>query len=235
MGKIVITGASSGIGLAIAKRLASLGKPMILQYRKNVEQLSDAVPDATLVKVDFSDLKAVEDFAASLDDVEILVNAAAVTETGLLPTLETGSIEKMISVNILATTLLCRAVLPRMCLKRKGVIVNISSVTAQKVYRGQSVYGGTKAYIETLSKGIAAECSKKGVRCNCVAPGSILSGTMEKLVISTAGTDLKGVNASDRFGTPDDVAAAVEFLCSDNSNYINGAVLAVNGGFWLGI
>ncbi|MCQ2171945.1 MAG: SDR family oxidoreductase [Bacteroidales bacterium] len=235
MGKIVITGASSGIGLAIAKRLASLGKPMILQYRKNVEQLSDAVPDATLVKVDFSDLKAVEDFAASLDDVEILVNAAAVTETGLLPTLETESIEKMISVNILATTLLCRAVLPRMCLKRKGVIVNISSVTAQKVYRGQSVYGGTKAYIETLSKGIAAECSKKGVRCNCVAPGSILSGTMEKLVISTAGTDLKGVNASDRFGTPDDVAAAVEFLCSDNSNYINGAVLAVNGGFWLGI
>lgn len=235
MGKIVITGASSGIGLAIAKRLASLGKPMILQYRKNVEQLSDAVPDATLVKVDFSDLKAVEDFAASLDDVEILVNAAAVTETGLLPTLETESIEKMISVNILATTLLCRAVLPRMCLKRKGVIVNISSVTAQKVYRGQSVYGGTKAYVETLSKGIAAECSKKGVRCNCVAPGSILSGTMEKLVISTAGTDLKGVNASDRFGTPDDVAAAVEFLCSDNSNYINGAVLAVNGGFWLGI
>lgn len=235
MGKIVITGASSGIGLAIAKRLASLGKPMILQYRKNVEQLSDAVPDATLVKVDFSDLKAVEDFAASLDDVEILVNAAAVTETGLLPTLETESIEKMISVNILATTLLCRAVLPRMCLKRKGVIVNISSVTAQKVYRGQSVYGGTKAYIETLSKGIAAECSKKGVRCNCVAPGSILSGTMEKLVISTTGTDLKGVNASDRFGTPDDVAAAVEFLCSDNSNYINGAVLAVNGGFWLGI
>ncbi|MDO5321997.1 MAG: SDR family oxidoreductase [Bacteroidia bacterium] len=235
MGKIVITGASSGIGLAIAKRLASLGKPMILQYRKNVEQLSDAVPDATLVKVDFSDLKAVEDFAASLDDVEILVNAAAVTETGLLPTLETESIEKMISVNILATTLLCRAILPRMCLKRKGVIVNISSVTAQKVYRGQSVYGGTKAYIETLSKGIAAECSKKGVRCNCVAPGSILSGTMEKLVISTAGTDLKGVNASDRFGTPDDVAAAVEFLCSDNSNYINGAVLAVNGGFWLGI
>lgn len=235
MGKIVITGASSGIGLAIAKRLASLGKPMILQYRKNVEQLSDAVPDATLVKVDFSDLKAVEDFAASLDDVEILVNAAAVTETGLLPTLETESIEKMISVNILATTLLCRAVLPRMCLKRQGVIVNISSVTAQKVYRGQSVYGGTKAYIETLSKGIAAECSKKGVRCNCVAPGSILSGTMEKLVISTAGTDLKGVNASDRFGTPDDVAAAVEFLCSDNSNYINGAVLAVNGGFWLGI
>lgn len=235
MGKIVITGASSGIGLAIAKRLASLGKPMILQYRKNVEQLSDAVPDATLVKVDFSDLKAVEDFAASLDDVEILVNAAAVTETGLLPTLETESIEKMISVNILATTLLCRAVLPRMCLKRKGVIVNISSVTAQKVFRGQSVYGGTKAYIETLSKGIAAECSKKGVRCNCVAPGSILSGTMEKLVISTAGTDLKGINASDRFGTPDDVAAAVEFLCSDNSNYINGAVLAVNGGFWLGI
>lgn len=235
MGKIVITGASSGIGLAIAKRLASLGKPMILQYRKNVEQLSDAVPDATLVKVDFSDLKAVEDFAASLDDVEILVNAAAVTETGLLPTLETESIEKMISVNILATTLLCRAVLPRMCLKRKGVIVNISSVTAQKVFRGQSVYGGTKAYIETLSKGIAAECSKKGVRCNCVAPGSILSGTMEKLVISTAGTDLKGINASNRFGTPDDVAAAVEFLCSDNSNYINGAVLAVNGGFWLGI
>ena len=235
MGKIVITGASSDIGLAIASRLSSLGKPMVLQYRSNADKLSGFGPDATVVQADFSDRKAVEDFAASLQDVDILVNAAAATNTGLLPTLETDEIAQMLDVNMFATTMLCRAVIPQMCLRRNGIIVNISSVTAQKVFRGQSVYGGTKAYIEALTKGIAAECAKKGVRCNCVAPGSILSGSMEKLVIAASGTDLKGINASNRFGSPDDVAAAVEFLCSDKSKYINGSVLSVNGGYWLGI
>lgn len=235
MGKIVITGASSEIGLAISRRLSTLGKPMVLQYRSNAGALSEFEGVHTLACVDFSDLDAVREFAAGLGDVDILVNAAAVTQTGLLTTLEDSAIEKMMVVNVGAVTTLCKAVLPGMCYRRSGIVVNISSVTARKVYRGQSVYGGTKAYIETFTRGLAAECAKKGVRCNCVAPGSILSGSMEKLVISTGSEELKGVNASGRFGSPEDVASAVEFLCSDKSSYVNGSVIGVDGGFWLGI
>lgn len=234
MGKIVITGASSEIGVAITRRLSKFGMPMILQYRSNPSGLAE-FQNSELVRADFADKDEVRAFAASLDDVEILVNAAAATDTGLLAALEDDAIDRMVAVNVLATTHLCKTVIPQMCFRRKGIIVNISSVTAQKVYRGQSVYGGTKAYIEAFTKGLAAEYAKKGIRCNCVAPGSILSGSMEKLVISTSGTDLKGINASNRFGEPVDVASAVGFLCSEDSRYINGSVISVNGGYWLGI
>ena len=204
MGRIVITGASSDIGLAIARRLAALGTPMLLHCRSHADRFAGI--DAEIVRADFSDRRELERFIAQLGEVDILV-----------------------------TTLLCRAVVPGMCLRRRGVIVNLSSVTASRVFRGQTVYGGTKAYIEAFTKGLAAEYAKKGVRCNCVAPGSIDSGSLQKLLIATGSDTLKDINASARFGTPEDVAAAVAFLCSDESRYINGAVLHVDGGYWLGL
>ncbi|MBQ3812472.1 MAG: SDR family oxidoreductase [Bacteroidales bacterium] len=231
MGKIVITGASSEIGLAIARRLSSFGKPMLLQFNSH----APAFDGAELVQADFARREDMKRFISALDDVEILVNAAALTLTDLLPQMEDEEIERMLQVNVLAATLLCKAVIPRMCLKRKGIIVNLSSVTANKVYRGQSVYGGSKAYLEAFTKGLAAEYAKKGLRCNCVAPGSINSGSMQKLIIQTGRDDLQEVNASHTFGTPEDVAAAVAFLCSEDSRYINGTVLHVDGGYWLGL
>lgn len=233
MGKIVITGASSDIGLAIARRLSTLGKPMLLHCRSNVDRLSGI--EAEIIRADFADMEELRRFIASLDDVEILVNAAADTQTGLLPQLEDDAIERMLTVNVMATTLICKAVIPQMCMHRRGIIVNISSITASRVFRGQSVYGGTKAYVEAFTKGIAAEYAKKGVRCNCVAPGSIDSGSLQKLIVSTGSNTLKDINASARFGSPEDVAAAVAFLCSDESRYMNGSVLHVDGGYWIGI
>lgn len=233
MGKIVITGASSDIGLAIARRLSASGKPLLLQYRSHADRLAGL--DAEIVRADFADREDLGRFIAMLQDVEVLVNAAADTQTGLLPQLEAADIDRMLAVNVSAMTLLCRAVIPQMCLRRSGIIVNLSSVTASRVFRGQSVYGGTKAYIETFTRGIAAEFAKKGLRCNCVAPGSIDSGSLQKLIISTGSDVLRDVNASARFGTPEDVAAAVAFLCSEESRYINGTVLHVDGGYWLGL
>lgn len=233
MGTIVITGASSEIGRATALRLRSLGLPLVLQYNHHRPELD--LPDVELVQADFSDPGSVERFIAGLKDVEILVNAAAETHTALLPQLEEEEIARMVSVNILALTRLCRAVIPGMCLRRRGVIVNISSVTASRLYRGQSVYGGTKAYVEAFTKGLAAECAKKGVRCNCVAPGGIESGSFRKVLIQTGSDAVKDSNASGRFGSAEDVAAAVAFLCSDDSKYVNGSVLRVDGGFWLGL
>lgn len=206
---------------------------MLLHCRSHADRFAGI--DAEIVRADFSDRGDIERFIGQLGEVDILVNAAAETQTALLPQLEDADIERMLTTNILATTLLCKAVVPGMCLRRKGVIINLSSVTASRVFRGQTVYGGTKAYIETFTKGLAAEYAKKGVRCNCVAPGSIDSGSLQKLLITTGSDALKDINASARFGAPEDVAAAVAFLCSDESRYINGAVLHVDGGYWLGL
>lgn len=233
MGRIVITGASSDIGLAIARRLAESGKPMLLQFRSHPERLEGI--DAEVIRADFADPDELSRFIDRLDDIEILVNAAADTQTGLLPQLDDADIDRMLAVNIRAATLICRAVIPRMCIRRHGIIVNISSVTASRLYKGQSVYGGTKAYVEAFSKGIAAEYAKKGVRCNCVAPGSIDSGSLQKLIVRTGSDTLKDINASAGFGTPEDVASAVAFLCSDESRYINGSVIHVDGGYWIGL
>lgn len=234
MGKIVITGASSEIGLAITRRLAALGKPMLLQYRSHPEVLEGI--EAEKIKADFSVESELQAFIGRLTDTDILVNAAAATYASLLPQLSEEEILKMLQVNAYATTLLCRAVIPPMCLRRKGIIVNISSVTASKAYRGQGVYGGTKAYIETLTRSLAAEYAKKGLRFNCVAPGSIDSGHLHGLVEATAGRDdVLKANASGSLGTPEDVAAAVAWLCSDESRFVNGSVLRVDGGHWLGI
>lgn len=234
MGKIVITGASSEIGFAIASRLSESGKPMLLHCNRNQAKLASFGPETEIVQADFSDRKQLTAFIERLNDVEILVNAAACTDAMLLPQLEDVSIERMIAVNVLATTLICKAVIVPMCLKRKGIIVNLSSVTASKVFRGHSVYGGTKAYIEVLTKSLAAEYSKKGIRCNCVAPGTIDSGSMRQFVLQDH-KDLKMANASGTFGTPEDVAAAVAFLCSDESRYITGTVLHVDGGHMIGL
>ena len=235
MGKIVITGASSAIGWEIAKALSVINKPMLLHgNKKNELPLTELSSVAEFVTADFSSSLELEEFIARLSDVDILINAAAYTVTELIPQTSDESIDKMVAVNISALVKICKAVIPSMCIKRSGIIVNISSSTASKVYRGQSIYAGTKAFAETFSKAIAAEFGKKGIRCNCVAPGAINTGSLE-LLTHIAGDLLKQVNAANRFGEPQDVANAVAFLCRDENSYINGSVLNVDGGHWMGI
>lgn len=235
MGKIVITGASSAIGWEITKALSVMNKPMLLHGNKIKElPLAELSSEAEFVTADFSSSFELEEFIARFSDVDILINAAAYTVTELLPQTSDESLDKMVAVNINALVKICKAVIPSMCIKRSGIIVNISSATASKVYRGQSIYAGTKAFAETFSKAISAEYGRKGIRCNCVAPGAINTGTL-KLLTNIAGDLLKQLNAANRLGEPKDVANAVAFLCRDENTYINGSVLHVDGGHWLGI
>lgn len=235
MGKIVITGASSAIGWAIAQELAKLNKPMLLHRNRNKDlPLSELSADAEVITADFSSPDDLNRFIDKLGDTDILVNAAAYTVTELIPQTSDESIEKMVAVNITALSKICKAVIPQMCIKRNGVIINISSATASKVYRGQGIYAGTKAFAETFSKAIAAEYGRKGIRCNCVAPGAIKTGTLS-LLSNIAEDQVKQVNAENKLGTPRDVAAAVFFLCREENSFINGTVLHVDGGHWMGI
>lgn len=240
--KVVITGASSEIGLAIYNELtdAKTGDYFILQCLTNpvaLEPILLQLPEGgrcEICKVDFQDEKALNAFLQRIRDTDILVNAAAVTVTGTLPQLELEMIHRMIRVNIEALTRLCAAVIPGMAAKRRGCIVNISSITASRGNRGQSVYAGTKGYVESFTRSLAAEYGARGIRVNCVAPGPINSGKLEEL-LEYAPDEVKKSIVSNRLGEPADVANLVGFLCSEKAAFINGKIIGVDGGFMRGV
>ena len=238
MRKILITGASSQIGAAIAGKVVMEGDHVILQHFRN---RTPCLPlkerfgvNCNLVSVDFSDRGALEVFCRNLGEVDTVVNVAAATVTGLLPTLTDADLQRMLEVNIMATIMICRAVLPAMVNRRGGCIVNISSVAATRANRGQSVYAGTKGFIESFTRAMAAEYGSRGIRINCVAPGPIEAGSLREL-LSLAPEEVKQSIAGNRLGTPGDVATAVAFLCDPGASFINGQTLHVDGGFMKGV
>jgi 3-oxoacyl-[acyl-carrier protein] reductase len=238
MHKILITGASSQIGAAIAGKVVMQGDHVILQYFRNQtlclslkEQFGE---NCDLVSVDFSDKGALEGFCKNLGEVDTVINAAAVTGMGLLPALTDTDILRMLEVNILGTVMICRAVIPAMVHRRAGCIVNISSVAATRGNRGQSVYAGTKGFVESFTRAMAAEYGSRGIRINCVAPGPIEAGSLLEL-LSLAPEEVKQSIAGNRLGTPRDVATAVAFLCDPGACFINGQTLHVDGGFMKGV
>jgi 3-oxoacyl-[acyl-carrier protein] reductase len=236
--RIVITGASSKIGQAIFKQLVKKDDQVILQCFKNYNtclQLKKTFKGiCNIITSDFNDPESVDDFSGQLGDVDTLINTAASTITGLLPHLKDEDMNRMINVNNSALVKICRAVIPGMVARRKGCIVNISSVAAIRGNRGQAVYAGTKGFIEAFSRSLAAEYGAKGIRINCVAPGPIDAGSLKEL-LSYAPEEVKQSTASGRLGEPEDVAAVVAFLCSDGAKYINGRCIPVDGGFMRGI
>lgn len=231
---VVITGASSGIGRAIADRFAQDGRPLVLQGNRNVEALAPLAGCAEIVRCDLRDPAQVDEFCRSIEGALTVVHAASVVGTDLLSELSDERIEEMLSVNVLAWVKLCRAVVRPMMRARKGCLVAISSVTARRATRGQSVYAGTKAFQEGFVRGLAAEVAARGVRVNAVAPGPIDSGSLKGL-LAEAPDEIKASLACGRLGTPQDVAEAVHWLCSDASKFIHGQVLSVDGGFQRGV
>ena len=236
--RIVITGASSLIGQAIARRLIAKEDGVVLQCFRNSEacgSLAEAAGGSCeIAAADFSKPEELDRFCAMLGEVDILVNAAACTRTELLPNLNDDDISRMISVNIRALVSICRSVVPSMMVRRKGVIVNISSVAASRGNRGQTVYAGTKGFVEAFTRSLAAEYGGRGIRANCVAPGAIDAGSLKEL-LSYAGDTVKKSTAAQRLGTPEDVAAAVAYLCGPEASFVNGACINVDGGFMAGV
>lgn len=236
--RIVVTGASSQIGRAIAEKLAAPDAHLLLHcFRNEAALASSAAPLAgtrEIVTADFTDPQALDRFCRKLGAVDVLVNAAACTRAALLPDLSDGDIAQMISVNITALAKICRAVVPAMLVKRAGVIINVSSIAALRGNRGQTVYAGTKGFTEAFTRSLAAEYGGRGIRANCVAPGAIEAGSLKEL-LSYAGEEVRKSTAAGRLGTPHDVAAAVAFLCGPDAAFINGATLPVAGGCMAGI
>lgn len=235
--KIVITGASSAIGQAIARKLAQPGDTLVLHGVKNTAACPDLSEMGVRCEVrtaDFRDSAQLQTFCESLGEVDVLVNGAACTYAELLPNLEDWQVDAMLEVNVRALIQVCRAVLPAMMARRRGAIVNLSSVAAGRGNRGQSVYAGTKGFVESFTRSLAAEYGKRGVRVNAVAPGAIEAGNLMPL-LDYAGDAVKQATVAGRLGSPEDVAVAVAFLCSEGAGFINGKCLAVDGGFCQGV
>ncbi|MBR7158291.1 MAG: 3-oxoacyl-[Alphaproteobacteria bacterium] len=236
-GKIaLVTGATGGIGGAVAKTLHSLGAEIIATGRKEeaLAKLADELGSRVHVLVgdlgnkDAAD-KLVADAEAVAGKIDILVNNAGLTRDGLFIRMKDEDWQKVLDVNLTAAFLLSRAAVRGMMKRRMGRIINISSIVGAIGNAGQANYAASKAGLIAMSKCLAQEIAARNVTVNCVAPGFIET-PMTDAIPEEARNALIAKIPMDRLGTPEDVANAVAFLASDEAAYITGQVIHVNGG-----
>ena len=231
----LITGASGGIGGAVARALHAAGAQVALSgtreapLRALAEELGAR---AHVIVANLSDPESIEALAksalAEMGAVDILVNNAGITQDNLFMRMSDSEWQSVIDVNLGATFRLCRGVLRPMMKARWGRIVNITSVVGSTGNPGQANYAAAKAGIVGMSKSLAHEVASRGITVNCVAPGFITTAMTDKLTDDQKSKILTQVPAG-RMGTPEEIAAAVVYLASAEAGYMTGATLHVNG------
>jgi 3-oxoacyl-[acyl-carrier protein] reductase len=229
--RALVTGASKGIGLAIAEELAGAGAEVVLGYRTGkdgAEALAREI-DGRAVQADVSSAEEAARLVEEAGDLDILVNNAGLTRDGLLARMPDDDWRTVIETNLSSVFYTCRAVCRPMMKKRAGSIVNISSIVGIHGNWGQTNYGASKAGIIGFTKSLARELGSRGVRANVVAPGYVRSQLTDVLP-EEATAAMLGNTPLGRLGEPKDVAGAVRFLCSDEASFITGDVLLVDGG-----
>jgi 3-oxoacyl-[acyl-carrier protein] reductase len=227
----LVTGASKGIGRAIATELSAAGASVVLSYRTGADEAQALASeiDARAVEADVSDPASAQALVEEAGDVDILVNNAGVTRDGLLVRMSDDDWRTVIDTNLASCFYTCRAAARGMMKKRAGTVVNISSIVGLHGNWGQTNYAASKAGIIGFTKSLARELGSRNVRANVVVPGYVKTQLTD--VLSEEATSLMLQNTPlGRLGDAEDVAGAVRFLCSDEASFITGAVLLVDGG-----
>jgi 3-oxoacyl-[acyl-carrier protein] reductase len=232
----LITGASGGIGAAIARALHEAGAGVALSGTREepLEALRGELGErAHVVPCDLNDPASVDALpkqaAEAMGSVDILINNAGITRDNLMMRMSDDEWLAVIEVNLNSTFRLSRAVLRGMMKARWGRIINITSVVAQAGNPGQANYAAAKAAVAGMSRSLAQEVASRGITVNCIAPGLVETAMTAKLTEEQLGKILAGVPAG-RMGRPQEIAAAALYLASDEAAYVTGATLAINGG-----
>jgi 3-oxoacyl-[acyl-carrier protein] reductase len=236
----IVTGASRGIGRAVARTLASAGASVVAGARgenaaETVQEITAAGGSAIAVPLDVTDDASITALVAkatsTFGKVDILINNAGITRDTLMLRMKRDDWDAVIATNLTGAFTCTQAVLKGMVKQRYGRIVTISSVVGQSGNAGQANYAASKAGLIGFSKALAREVASRNITVNVVAPG-LIDTDMTRAITDAAQQDWAASIPLGRLGTPDDIAAAVCFLASDAASYITGHVLAVNGGMY---
>jgi len=227
----LVTGASRGIGRAIASELARAGASVVVGYRSGKDEAESLAAEigGRAVQADVSDADEAKHLVEEAGDLDILVNNAGLTRDGLLARMSDDDWRTVIETNLSSVFYTCRAACRPMMKKRAGSIVNVSSIVGVHGNWGQTNYGASKAGIIGFTKSLARELGSRNVRANVVAPGYVKTQLTDVLPEQATAAMLENTPLG-RLGDPEDVAGAVRFLCSDDASFITGEVLLVDGG-----
>jgi 3-oxoacyl-[acyl-carrier protein] reductase len=232
----LITGATGGLGGAIARKLHSQGATVVISgtRKEKLEELAKDLGDRVVVKpCDLSDAEAIvnliSEIESELGKVDILVNNAGMTRDGLMMRMKDEDWSKVIDVNLSAVFRLSREVMKGMMKRRAGRIINITSIVGVTGNAGQVNYAASKAGLIGMTKSMAAEVASRGITVNCIAPGFIQSPMTDVLNDKQREGILSAIPQG-HIGNPDDIASGAVYLASDESKYITGQTLHINGG-----
>ena len=235
---IILTGATGGIGNSILENLILSGAN-VLATGTNEDKLNlinEKYKNVQTEKFDISNHSEIENFINKANDslggrVDVLVNNAGITRDNLSIRMKDEEWNKVIDINLTSTFLLSKNVLKKMLKSKKGKIINITSIVGHTGNIGQANYTASKAGVVAMSKSLALEYGKKNINVNCISPGFI-STEMTNKINDDYKEVLKSKIPMNRFGTPNDIANTVIFLCSNLSDYITGETIHVNGGMY---
>ncbi len=227
----LVTGASRGIGRAIAAELAGAGASVVVGYRSGTEEADAFAQEigGRAIQADVSSPDEAKRLVEEAGDLDVLINNAGVTRDGVLARMPDDDWRTVLETNLSSVFYTCRAVSRGMMKRRGGAIVNVSSIVGMHGNWGQTNYAASKAGIVGFTKSLAQELGSRGVRANVVAPGYIQT-RLTDAIPEEARAKMLDLTPLGRFGDPEDVAGAVRFLCSDEASFITGEVLLVDGG-----
>ena len=227
----LVTGASRGIGRAVAVELAGAGASVVVGYRSGREEAEALAQEigGRAVQADVSESAAAARLVEEAGDLDILVNNAGLTRDGVLARMNDDDWRVVLETNLSAVFYTCRAVTRGMMKRRAGSIVNMSSIVGVHGNWGQANYAASKAGIIGFTKSLAQELGSRGIRANVVAPGYVKT-QLTDVIPEDARAKMLDLTPLGRLGDPEDVAGAVRFLCSDEAAFITGVVLLVDGG-----
>ena len=236
---IIVTGASGGIGNAIIKKLSESGANILASGTRieKLEELKKNFADIKILKFDISQSDKIEDFIENATSelggsLDCIVNNAGITQDNLAIRMSLDEWQKVININLTSTFLMSKFAIKKMLKNKSGKIVNITSVVGHTGNLGQANYTASKAGIVAMSKSLAIEYAKKNININCISPGFIKTAMTDKIDDKFKEVIISKIPSA-RLGEPEDIANAVLFLISDQSNYINGETLHVNGGMYM--